>query len=59
MSTGDSADIDDVKFWRNRTPVNNLGLREKRDVPVFVDEMENGITFTLTREFEGYYTCGR
>ena len=59
MSTGDSADIDDVKFWRNRTAVNNLGLREKRDVPVFEDEMENGITFILTRKFEGYYTCGQ
>ena len=51
MPTWDSADIDDVKFWRNRTPVNNLGLREKRDVPVF--EVENDITFILTREFEG------
>ena len=58
-STGVSADIDNVKFWRNRTPLNDLGLREKGDIPVFEDQMENDITFTLTREFEGYYTCGR
>ena len=59
ISTGDSADIDDVKFWRNRTPVNNLGLREKRALPVIEDQMENEITFSLTHKFEGYYTCGR
>lgn len=59
VSTGVPADIDNVKFWRNRTPLNNLGLREKGDIPVFEDQMENDITFTLTRKFEGYYTCGR
>ena len=59
VSTNVFADIDSVKFWRNRTPLNNLGLREKGNIPVFEDQMENDITFTLTRKFEGYYTCGR
>lgn len=58
-STGDAADIDDVTFWRNRSLPNDPGLRERRDMPVFVDPIENEISFTLTREFEGYYTCGR
>lgn len=59
IATGVSADIDDVKFWRNRTPLNTLGLREKGDISIFEDKIEDYITFTLNRRFEGYYTCGR
>lgn len=58
-STGIFTDIDEVKFWRNRTLPTDPGLREKGDIPVFADQMENSIAFTLTRKFEGYYTCGR
>ena len=58
-STRVAADIDDVKFWRNRTLPNDPGLRERSDMAIFEDQMENDITFILTREFEGYYTCGR
>ena len=59
-SIGHNADIDDVTFWRNRTLTSNpQGLREGSDMPVFADLMENKISFILTREFEGYYTCGR
>ena len=60
-STGDAADIDDVTFWRNRSLQlpNDPGLRERKDTPVFVDQIENEIVFTLTRKFEGNYTCGR
>ena len=58
-STGDAADINDVTFWRNRSLPNDPGLRERRDMPVFVDQIENEIIFTLTRKFEGNYTCGR
>ena len=59
VATGVSADIDDVKFWRNRTPLNTLGLREKGDISIFEDKIEDYITFTLSRRLEGYYTCGR
>ncbi len=60
-STGAAAHINDVTFWRNRTLPSDpgLSLREGRDMPVFVDPIENDISFILTREFEGYYTCGR
>lgn len=58
-STEATADVNEVTFWRNRSLPNDPGLRERSDMPVFGDQTENDITFTLTREFEGYYTCGR
>ena len=58
-STNVFADIDKVKFWRNRILSNNQGLRERRDIAIFEDQARNDIAFTLTRNFEGNYTCGR
>lgn len=55
-STNVFADIDKVKFWRNRILSNNQGLREGRDIAIFEDQARNDITFTLTRNFEGNYT---
>ena len=58
-STGFPADIDDVKFWRNRILPTDQGMREKGDVHIVEDQAENEIAFIVTREFEGRYTCGR
>ena len=51
--------INNVKFWLNRTSSTDPGLREKADVTVIETEDQLGIEFNLTRNFEGYYTCGR
>ena len=58
-TTGVLADIDDVKFWRNRTLPNDPGLRETGDVHVYEDHARNIITFELRRKYEGRYTCGQ
>ena len=51
--------VHNVKFWLNRTSPTDPGLRERADVTVIETEDQLGIRFNLTRNFEGYYTCGR
>ena len=58
-SVGVIQDIDGVQFWLNRTREDSRDLREREDVPAFEDQMRNGISFTLSRDIEGFYTCGR
>ena len=49
----------DVVFWLNRGNATDAGLRERGDVTVIETEDQLGIVFNLTRDLEGYYTCGR
>ena len=49
----------DVVFWLNRGNATDAGLRERDDVTVIETEDQLGIVFNLTRDLEGYYTCGR
>ena len=50
-------DISEIKFFLNRSSVANLSLREM-DIKV-VEVGSTAINFNLTREYEGYYTCGK
>ena len=58
-SVGVIQDIDGVQFWLNRTRDDSRDLREREDVPAIEDQTRNGISFTLSRDIEGFYTCGR
>ena len=49
----------DVVFWLNGSNATDAGLRERDDVTVIETEDQLGIEFNLTRDLEGYYTCGR
>ena len=49
----------DVVFWLNRGNATDAGLRERGDVTVSETEDQLGIVFNLTRDLEGFYTCGR
>ena len=48
-----------VVFWLSRKNATDAGLRERDDVKVTETEDQLGIVFNLTRDLEGYYTCGR
>ena len=51
--------VADAKFWLNKTSPTDPSLRERADVTVTKTEDGLGITFNLTRNLEGNYTCGR
>ena len=51
--------VNDTIFWRNRTMARDAGLRERNDVMVTETEDQRGIRFNLTRDLEGYYSCGK
>ena len=51
-------EINQTKFWLNRTSACDLDLREREDVRVIrVDD--HSIKLNITRNLEGNYTCGR
>ena len=52
------ANINDVKFWLNRTSPDDPDLRERSDVFVSPGQTGTELTFVLTRSIEGSYTCG-
>ena len=54
-----SVNLNKVIFWLNRENATDAGLRERDDVTVTETEDQLGIMFNLTRDLEGYYTCGR
>ena len=58
-SVGVIQDIDDVQFWLNRTRDDSRDLRNREDVPAFEDQTRNEISITLSRDIEGFYTCGQ
>ena len=49
----------DVVFWLNKENATDAGLRKRDDVKVTETKDQLGIEFNLTRDLEGYYTCGR
>ena len=59
FTTTENIPISEVQFWLNYTTCNNAtSLREREDVNVLeVDSYS--IKFNLTRNLEGYYTCGK
>lgn len=58
-SAGVVQDIDNVRFWLNRTRDDSRDVRERGDIPVFEDQTRNEISITFSRSIEGYYTCGQ
>ena len=48
--------VTNVIFRENST---DTDLRERGDVTVIETDDQLGIMFNLTRNLEGYYTCGR
>jgi hypothetical protein len=59
FTTAENVAISEVQFWLNYTTCNSTtSLRERGDVNVLeVDSYS--IKFNLTRNLEGYYTCGK
>lgn len=57
--TAENVAISEVQFWLNSTTCNSItSLRERTDV--HISEVDsNSIKFNLTRDLEGYYTCGK
>lgn len=58
-STAENVPLNEVQFWLNGSTCNTNGtsLRERTNVNVLeVDKYR--IKFNLTRDLEGYYTCG-
>ena len=51
--------VNDTIFWRNRMTARDAGLRERNDVMVTETADQQGIRFNLTRDLEGYYSCGK
>lgn len=58
VATAETLEIDDVKFWLNRTSACDLDLITRADVQVIIVD-NNGMKFNLSRNLEGNYTCGR
>ena len=58
-TTAENVPISEVQFWLNSTTCNSTtSLRQRDDVNVLeVDSYS--IKFNLTRNLEGYYTCGK
>ena len=56
-TTTEPLDIDQTKFWLNRTSACDPDLTAIADVQVL--RGANKIKFNLTRKLEGVYTCGR
>ena len=56
-ATAEKLPLSEVQFWLNRT-ANGTSLRERTDINVLeVDKYS--IRFNLTRNLEGFYTCGK
>ena len=51
-------EINQIKFWLNRTSACDLDLREREDVRV-IRVNDNSIKLNVTRNLEGSYTCGQ
>ena len=51
--------VNDTIFWRNRMTAIDAGLRERNDIMVTETADQRGIRFNLTRDLEGYYSCGK
>ena len=58
--TAEKVGISEISFFLNCTSgaSNCLSLRERGDITVVADG-STGIQFNFTREYDGYYTCGR
>jgi hypothetical protein len=56
-TTTEPLDVDQTKFWLNRTSACDPDVTVIADVQVI--RADNGIKFNLTRNLEGVYTCGR
>ncbi len=56
-TTAEPLDIDQTKFWLNRTSACDPDVTVIADIQVI--RADNGIKFNLTRDLEGVYTCGR
>ena len=58
FTTAENVPISEIQFWLNSTTCNNTTSLRERDVNVLeVDSYS--IKFNLTRNLEGYYTCGK
>jgi hypothetical protein len=59
FTTAENVPISEVQFWLNYTSCSSTSsLREREDINVLeVDSYS--IKFNLTRDLEGYYTCGK
>ena len=59
-STAEELEISEINFFLNHssTATNYLSLRERGDITL-VEVGSTGIKFNLTREYDGYYICGR
>lgn len=56
-ATAEKLPLIEVKFWLNGT-ANSTSLQERTDINVLeVDKYS--IKFNLTRNLEGFYTCGK
>ena len=56
--TAEEVEISEIKFFLNHSSPTDPSLRERGDITV-VEVGSTAINFNLTREYEGYYTCGR
>jgi hypothetical protein len=56
-TTTEPLDVDQTRFWLNRTAACDPDLKATADVQVI--RADNGIKFNLTHNLEGVYTCGR
>ena len=54
--TAEPLNVNQTKFWLNRTSACDPDLSAIADVPV--SRGDNGMKFNLTRNLEGVYTCG-
>ena len=51
-------EINQIKFWLNRTSACDLDLREREDVRV-IRVTDKSIKLNISRNLEGNYTCGQ
>lgn len=56
--TAEALEVNQIKFWLNRTTSCDLDLRARADVRVIRADA-NSIKFNLTHDLDGNYTCGR
>ena len=59
VTTAEPLDVDQTKFWLNRTSACDPNLTAITDVQVLRGVRDNKIKFNLTRNLDGVYTCGR
>ena len=56
-ATAEPLELNQIKFWVNRTSYCDPDLATRADMRVM--RVGNRINFNLTRNLEGFYTCGR